>query len=278
MTPEVHGAKLQEMLMFTAIIADDEKASARLLRETLEASGKVRILAVAENGLECLEYLEEHEPDVLFLDVQMGEPSGIDVAETVLESDSPPLIVFVTGHENYAVKAFELAALDYVVKPIDLSEFEARIAETIARIEGTIKSQQYPDLADVRQALAQIANQQQQPVSRKLPIKDYDEGTVRLLDPAAVIYAQRKDRRVYIRTAEHSYPTYFTIEKLAQKLASGGFFRASASAIINLEHVEHMIPNGDGSYDVLLQAGAERVTVAVSRSRARELFDLLDAS
>jgi len=110
----------------------------------------------------------------------------------------------------------------------------------------------------------------------RLPVRDYEQGTIRLVDPADLVYAQRRDRRVVLHTPTTRFPTYYTITRLRQRLAHAGFFQASASAIINLECVEHLIPNGDGSYDALLRLGDQMVNVPISRSRSRELLRLLD--
>ena len=264
--------------MFTAIIADDEPGSARLLRDALKATGQVEVIGQAANGVECLQLLEEMEPDVLFLDIQMGDPSGLDVAEIVLEGEKPPLIAFVTSHDGHAVRAFQLAAVDYVVKTLDIQEFEERIGTTVRRLQEALEHQTGPSPEDFREVLAQLSQRQLHTATRKLPIKDYEEGTVRLINPSEIICVERKDRRVVVRTKDKEFPTYFTIEKLAQRLSGDEFFRANPSALINLEFVEHLIPNGDGSYDVLLSPNGDThdtIVITVSRARSKELMETL---
>jgi len=264
--------------MMTALIVDDEAASRLLLREALENTGQVRVLAEAESGEEALQLVDELCPQVLFLDIQMGELSGLEVARILLDQEAAPRVVFITAHDDYALQAFDLAATDYVVKGLEYGEFAERLARTVERLEEALADTGVPELASIRATLDQLALRQLTPVSQKLPVKDYEQGTVRLLDPEKVVCIERKDRRVVLRTVDHEFPTYFTIERLEQRLANLRFFRANPGAIINLDYVEHLVPNGDGSYDVLLTDASGEVegAITVSRSRAKALFELLN--
>lgn len=263
--------------MITALIVDDEPASRRLLKEALDATGKVQLVGEADSGERGLQLIEELRPQIVFLDIQMGELSGLEVARIVLEQEQPPLIVFITAHDAYAVDAFELAATDYVVKGLEWTDFAERLDRTVDRLAQTLASAEAPELTSIREALDKITQRQVAPVTQKLPVKDYDEGTVRLLDPEKVVCIERKERRVVLRTVDHEYPTYFTIERLEQRLKDLRFFRANPGALINLDYVEHLIPNGDGSYDVLLTdtEGDVESAITVSRSRSKVLFELL---
>ncbi len=231
---------------------------------------------VAANGVECLELLDQHDVDVAFLDIEMPELSGLEVAELALDSETPPLIVFITGHDEYAVQAFELTAVDYVVKTDDLDVFEERVNTTLARIEQQLAGKR-PDYELLRKSIMQLLQQELRPLSHKLPVKDYEEGTVRLLDPKTVIYVTREGRQVVLHTADKDFPTYFTITKLSERLTEAGFLRANRGEIINLQFVEHLIPNGDGSYDAILQDNKGNIitTITVSRGRSKALLESL---
>ncbi|HEY3397535.1 MAG TPA: LytTR family DNA-binding domain-containing protein [Armatimonadota bacterium] len=253
-------------------IADDEPASQRLLQMALEATGRVEIVGVASSGVECLRLWEELSPDVLFLDIKMGEFGGLEVASLVLAAKRPPAIVFITSHDDFALRAFELRAVDYVVKSPDLKSFHERIAETVARLEDQRRSPAPTE--SVRAVVDQLQEREPFPPTRKLPVKDYRQGTVRLIDPTAILYVERKERRAIIHAFGEDFPTYFTVAQLEERLAPAGFFRINPGTIINLDAVQHLIPQGDGSYDVLLKdaaTGSTRV-FTVSRNRARDLF------
>jgi DNA-binding LytR/AlgR family response regulator len=254
--------------MITALIAEENAAAVSQLRRALAAAGEVQVVAVAESGGECLSLLAEHEPDALLLGAMSGSPGVLEVGQTVSGWECAPVLAFVTKETRYAPLAFDLGAVDYVAVAPGARAFAPRVAVMVAR------------LARARAAAAPAAPAEAtaSPLSvlGKLPVKDYTEGTVRLLSTESLICAQRADRRVVLRTRERDYPTYHSIESLARRLAPAGFFRASAGTLINLAHVEHLIPNGDGSYDVLLRAGEQTIQATVSRTRARELLSFLD--
>jgi len=255
--------------MIRALIAEDERKALKYLRLLLEQTGRVEVVGEAVNGFDCMRLVEELRPDVLFLDIRMPGMSGMEVAASVLLMEEPPLVVFVTGYSEHALRAFELEAVDYLVKPID----EARVIMTIERLEKLLG--QKPQQADALQSLIERLTAQEKTTPRKIPVKDYQEGTIRLLDPQQIIYAERRDdRRVHVCTAEKEFPTYYTVEKLAERLGAFGFFRANSGAIVNLDFIDHVIPNGDGSYDLILK-DAQRTDITVSRSRGKALSDLL---
>jgi len=258
--------------MIRAVIADDEQAVREVLKSLVEATGKVTVVGSASDGLECLQLLESTTPDVLLLDIQMPGLSGIEVAEIALQSERPPLVAFITSHDEYAVKAFELGAVDYVVKPFSADATTGRIATTVRRLEAALK-QKTAAVEALRGLVAQLVRER--PSSGKLAVKDYDERTVRLVDVASVICVERRGRRVVIRTAEREFPTYYTVDRLQERLAPAGFARANPAMLINLEYVDHLIPNGDGSYDVLLK-DVRNTVVTVSRSRAKDLLARLE--
>jgi DNA-binding LytR/AlgR family response regulator len=265
--------------MFRAVVADDDATFRRLLVRLLESTGSVEVVGQAEDGAHCLQVWEETTPDVLFLDIEMPELGGIEVAEVVLGSTNPPLVAFITGHDEHAARAFDMDAVDYVVKQADVRVLADRLWQMVARLDRALE-RSTPAVDELRRrvsaigaSLEELARRQGAP-GRRLPIKDYEEGTVRLVDPAEVISAERRDRRVVLRTREHEWPTYYTMDALEDRLRHAGFVRVSRSAIVNIAFIEHLIPNGDGSYDLVLRDGVGSV-VNVSRSRAKELLSAL---
>jgi DNA-binding LytR/AlgR family response regulator len=255
--------------MIRALIAEDERKALKYLKLLLENTGRVEVVGEAVNGLDCLTLMEDVRPDVMFLDIRMPGMSGIEVAASALLMEEPPLVVFVTGYAEHAVRAFELEAVDYLVKPID----ETRVVATVERLEKMLR--QKPTQIGALQSLVARLTAQEKTPSRKIPVKDYEEGTVRLLDPAHITYAERRDdRRVHIHTAEKEFPTYYTVDRLDERLTPFGFFRANSGAIVNVDFIEHVITNGDGSYDLVLK-DKNRTSLTVSRSRGKEMAELL---
>ena len=262
--------------MIRVVIADDEPACLELLQKALEATGKVEIVGTANSGAECLQLWEEKSPDALFLDIKMGQPDGLEVATIVMASPKSTRLVFTTGHDDHAIQAFELHAMDYIVKTPDLKAFKLRIADTVQHLDQSLVAGA-PAVAGMLDLLAELRQREPLSAARKLPVKDYKEGTVRLIDPQSIAFIERRDRRAIIYAQGQEFPTYFTMTQLEERLTAAGFFRVSPSVIVNLNLVEHLIPLGDGSYEVLLRldAGQEPRNFDVSRNRARALFGSL---
>jgi DNA-binding LytR/AlgR family response regulator len=267
--------------MITAFIAEDEAAARELIRTALKDTGRVRVAGEAATGDEALAEIQSMRVDVVFLDVQMPDMTGIEVAEALVEEGDPPQFVFVTGHGEWAAKAFELEAVDYVVKPTDPAEFGRRLAKAVDRVERSLEQESGPDIAELREQVSALASrvgdlsgEPAASVGRRLPIKDYDEGTVRLIEPRHVVYLIRRGDRVVVHTADQEFPTYYTVDQMEQRLGSSGFVRINPGALVNINFVDHLIPNGDGSYDLVL--GDDNATVlTASRRRSKALMEFL---
>lgn len=254
--------------MIQVVIAEDEEVVAAVLKLSLEATGKVTVVGVAATGLECLKVFYETHPDALFLDIDLPDVSGVDVAEAALHSDFPPLIAFVTGHPEYAVKAFELAAVDFVVKPFT----GERLGETIARMETMIRQKSFS-----AEAASQVLDrffQQESRKLRKLVVRDSAADSFQLISIASIITATRLERHVVLRTPEGEFPTTYAVQRLERRLAAEGFFRVNSGTLVNLLHVDRLVPRGDGSYDLILNDG-NHTLIQVSRSRSKELLQAL---
>lgn len=254
--------------MITALIAERNAAAVSHLRRALAATGQVQVVGVASTSAECLDLVVELEPEALILGVPAGSSGALELGQTVSRWDCPPLLVFVIREPRHAAEAFDMGAVDYVTVAPGAKAFEGRVALMVARLTRARTGSD--GAGSAREAASPLRG------LRKLPVKDYNEGTVRLLSTDRLICAQRADRRVVLRTLDRDYPTYHSIGSLARRLGPDGFFRPSAGTLINLAHVEHLIPNGDGSYDVLLRVGEQTIQATLSRSRARELLHLLD--
>jgi DNA-binding LytR/AlgR family response regulator len=263
-----------------AVVAEDEDGYAEALRSSLEATGQVEVVARAASGLECLRRWEEFTPDLLLLDVEMPDLSGIEVAGIVLMAATPPFIVFVTAHSDFAVRAFELHAADYIVKPVSGEELEARIADMVRHVQSTMATREAAAEALRERVEAATARLEslgpEHPFSilGRLPVKDYRAGTVRLVPTKDITHARRDGKRVVIVSEEDELPTYYSIDRLEQRLTQEGFVRVSAGALVNVVWIDHMIPLGDGSYDVLLRDKNQTV-LSASRPRAQALLRAL---
>lgn len=251
------------------LIVDDDTEDVEFLYEALDRfKNKIAVVGKANNGLECIDLIEKLTPEVVFLDIEMPGMNGLEIAKSILDFEEPPIIVFVTAHEGYAVEAFKLEAVDYIVKPPDPN----RIATTIERLERVL-AQKQTTINTLQRVISNISEKQQLSLN-KLLVKDNEERTIRLIDPAAIIYAEKTDRRVIIHTQENNFPTYYSVDKLENRLTLSGFIRANPKVLVNLNYIDHLIPNGDGSYTMILK-DKNNTAHTVSRSHAKELLSLL---
>lgn len=267
--------------VLNAFVAEDEATTSELLCTTLRQTERVKVVGTASTGAEALERIRALRVDVVFLDVKLPDITGIEVAEALVEEGSPPRFVFVTGHSEWAARAFELEAVDYIIKPTDPAELGRRVVRAVERVEQLLDHQPHQDIEALRTQVNALANRlnelQADPgysVGRRLPIKDYDEGTVRLIDPKSVVYLVRKGDRVVVHTADQEFPTYYTVDQMDQRLSAAGFVRISPGALVNIDYVNHLIPNGDGSYDLVL-GDSESTVLTASRRRSRALMEYL---
>ncbi len=243
--------------MLTGLIVDDEPLARVHLRRLLETQG-VQVAGEAESATQALQMAEELRPELLLLDIQMPGLTGMQMAGALLHLDAPPLVVFVTGHSEHAVAAFEQDALDYLVKPVSA----ARLAKTLARARARLAN-----APDRRQAEARVAERVvEAPPLRRLPVRaDY---AVRLIRVETILCATAREKRVFVRSSEGVHRTYYTLTQLEALLPREQFLRIHDSCVVNLDRVEELIFLGNHAYEVRLSDGE---LVPVGRTRYAEL-------
>lgn len=255
------------MTNVTALIADDEP----LLRERLashlaRAWPELRIVAEARNGREAVELFETHEPQVVFLDVHMPGQSGIDAARSMVGRTQ---IVFVTAYEQYAVKAFEQGAIDYLVKPFD----EARLRQTVARLQARLQparggSGDGASAASLdgllEQLAAELRGRAESPRRYLQWIKASVGSTVRLIPVEQVHYLRSDEKYTLVVWDGGEALIRKTIRELADELDPARYAQIHRSVIVNLARVSHVARGLNETADVHLQGRTE--TLPVSRS------------
>jgi len=238
------------------VIVDDEPLARAHLRKLIVALG-VEVVGEAPNALIAIQLAEEKHPDLMFLDVQMPEISGLQLAGTLIQLEQPPLIVFVTGYSEHALAAFDHDALDYLVKPVASD----RLARTLAKVRLRLTDKSARDAAETR-----IGEKSREAPVRRLPVRE--QYSVRLVRVEEIYYASARNKRVYIHTEDAEYSTYYTLTQLEELLPRDGFCRAHESAIVNLERIEQIHFLGNHSYSISL---SNSVQIPVGRSRYPEL-------
>ena len=241
-----------------ALIVDDEELARHVIRGLLQSHEEIEILPEAGNGFEAVKACAEHKPDMIFLDVQMPKLTGFDVLELIGTSI---VVIFVTAYDQYAMRAFDVHAVDYLLKPISRERFEAALERAKSRIgEKPVAVQE----------LATAARAPNEHVER-LVIKD---GTrVTLIPVAKLDYAEAQDDYIALVSQGKKHLKQQSIASLEASLNPANFVRIHRSYIVNLERVARIEPYGKESKIAILTDGTR---LPVSRTGYARLKTLLD--
>ncbi|HEX7004551.1 MAG TPA: LytTR family DNA-binding domain-containing protein [Trueperaceae bacterium] len=231
-----------------AVVADDEPLARRLLEELLRRQGDVEVAANCANGAEALRALEEEQPDVLFLDIQMPELDGFEVLGR-LPPARRPVVVFVTAYDRFAVRAFEVNAVDYLLKPFDEERLEAALGRVRTRL-----SQARPSGSQLAEVLAQL-----RPKGFQTRIAVHEGDRIFLLPVERIDWIEAAGKRVKIHSASRQLAARESIGALEENLDPQRFVRVSRSAIINIDRIREIQRWFQGQYILILEGG-EKVT------------------
>lgn len=227
--------------MIRVVIADDEAPARQKLERWLSEQTDMTVVGVAENGWSAAQYIEQLRPHMVFLDVQMPMLSGLEVAAQ-LEPSSAPLIVFVTAFDEHAVKAFELNAIDYLLKPYDRD----RLARTVQRVRERLQAHQTG-------AAAVAIGRAQAPSCERLLMPDGER--LELIDVASIEWLEADDNYVHVHTAKRSYLLRRAMQDLLSQLGAQRFMRIHKSTAVNLSAIGSLTPLFKGDYEVHLRNG-----------------------
>lgn len=241
--------------MIRALIVDDEAPAREKLERWVAGEPDMQVVGSAGDGLAAAQLIGRLRPDVAFLDIQMAGLSGLEVAAQ-LEAASAPLIVFVTAFDEHAVKAFELNAVDYLLKPYD----RERLARTLERVRERL-GHSAPRTAAVATARAQTAS------SERLLVPDGER--LQLIESASVEWLEADDNYVHVHTAARSFLLRRTLQDLLTQLGERHFVRIHKSAAVNLSAIASLTPLFKGDYEVALRNGR---AVRLSRRYRDALF------
>lgn len=252
------------------LIVDDDERERIVLRYVVEQVKDVQIAGEAVHGLEALMLCQEKKIDLVLLDIAMPEMGGLETARKLTDMKEPPLFAFVTARREMAVDAYELGALDFIVKPID----QNRVEKTIGRAKQRIAHKDHIDEL-VRTRLKERIDfmlesyKNHEVFSNKLPVRE--KGKIILLNQDDIIYCESQGKKVYICTTEgeEGYLSNYTLNELEARLDTTCFFRAHQAFIVNLNYIKEIINFGEGSYILHLNNGNKNIIL--SRSRAKLL-------
>ena len=246
--------------MLKAILVDDEELARQILREYLQNETGVEIAAECANGFEAVKAIADHQPDVVFLDIQMPKLDGFEVLELV---DSPAAVIFCTAYDQYAMRAFEAHAVDYLLKPFT----PERLRTALARAQERLATQK-PDT--VKPAELAAAARPPGQLLERVVVKD---GTkVHIIPIGKLDYVEAQDDYISLHSGGKGYLKQQTISSIEEQLDPKRFVRIHRSYVVNLERIARIEPYTKDSRIVVLGDGTQ---LAVSRSGHAKLRELL---
>jgi two-component system LytT family response regulator len=255
------------------LIVDDEPLARERLRELLDHRPDVAVIGEAEDGLAAVEAIREQVPNLVFLDVQMPGLNGIDVIEEV-GREQMPVTVFVTAYDQYAIKAFDLAAVDYLLKPFDDERFEQAFERARNRIADrdtdAISRRLLRMLQEKDPSLLEDETAPDEPYLERIAVQG--RGKARIVSVDDITHITADGSYAELHTADGTHVIRERMKALAARLDPADFVRVHRSAIVRLDEVELILRSGGGNYAVRLGDGT---TVSVSRGRIEELQERL---
>jgi two-component system LytT family response regulator len=248
------------MDMIKAIIVDDEPLARKRLRTSLEPHANVHVVAECTNGAEAIEAIAEQDPDLVFLDIQMPEVSGLDVADQI-PRDELPIIIFVTAYDEYALDAFERHALDYLLKPFDQERFDKALARGVDQFEQQ-------EQAALAERLDQVVDEIQQERGFQSRVMIKKANSIIFVPVEEIDWIEADGNYVQLHVGDKKHITRCTMRRMENRLDPEHYFRIHRSTIVNLNKVSSIEPWFHGDYKVVLHNGKE---LTLSRNYKRIL-------
>jgi len=260
-------------MAINTIIVDDEKPAREELAFLLKGFAEINLIGQGKNGIEAVNLIKEHAPDLVFLDVQMPGLDGFGVLKRLVERKlKVPHVVFATAFDQYAVQAFDVNAVDYVLKPFD----KARIGKAIQRARREIEAQESP--ADrLEQLVSQLGAAGKPTAAAPTKILVKSQQRMLLVDADDLVYASIEDGLISVMSKEvEGSSNYRTLEELHAALDSDSFWRPHRSYLVNIHHIKEVVPWFKSSFMIKMN-DKKQTEIPVSRQqtkRLRELFKL----
>lgn len=242
--------------MLNALIVEDEYLAREELSFMIREHSTINVLASVEDGLEAFRFLQEHEVDVIFLDINIPSIDGLLLAKNLRKSSRPPLIVFVTAYKEFAVEAFELEAFDYILKPYN----EPRIINLLHKLENQAAQPAPPAPASVQPAPVRTVN--------------LNKGESIIVTPCEdIYYAEADEKLTWVYTASDRFMMSMTLSEFIARLPAEGFFRCHRSYCVNIQKIREIAPWFNSTY--LLKLYDLKAEIPVSRSHTKAFRQLM---
>lgn len=221
--------------MIKAILIDDEPLACALLQEMLKPHDTIHIVAVCHDGFDGLKKIQEYAPDVIFLDIQMPKITGIEMLELLPD---PPRVIFTTAYDAYAIKAFDVNALDYLLKPYSQERLNLAVEKLLQELGMNENKKDYSQIATPESA-------------NRIVVKD--GTTIKILPVNEVLYIEAASDYVKITTQDRYYLKHGTMQHFEDTLSSAVFIRAHRSFLVNTAHIHKLELYEKGGYCIVLR-------------------------
>jgi two-component system LytT family response regulator len=256
---------MSETTKIRTLIVDDEELARDRIQTLLEMQPDVEIIGVCTDGLSALEAIEKQHPDLVFLDVQMPGLDGFEVVEQ-LDPANAPAIVFVTAHDGHAIRAFEIHALDFLLKPFDQTRFE----KALDRARGKVKSSKGTSVIDSQLVsfLEELREERKYP--ERLIVKS--SGRVFFVRTEEIDWVEASGNYVKIHTKSEAHLLRESMKNMEAKLDPKIFVRIHRSAIVNIDRIKELEPWFHGEYIVIMRDGTRLTASRVFSDRLSALI------
>jgi len=228
-------------LKIRAVIIDDEPLARQVIREFLENHPEVEITGETGNPLKALEIIRVEKPDLLFLDIQMPEMNGFELLDQLT---NPPTIIFCTAYDEFAIKAFEANAIDYLLKPFDQERFDRALEKARRFIKGEAPAPQMD-------RLLHYLTQHQRPM--RFLVKKGNRMVV--VSPDELLWVEAQEDYSLLHTEKGNFLVSRSLQELEKRLSSSGFMRIHRSALVNSQAIKEIHPWSSGRYLLILKNG-----------------------
>ena len=247
------------------LIVDDEPPARRRMRALLKARDDVVVCGEAAHGGEAIDLLGKGQVDIVLLDIQLPVASGVEVIEAV-GVERMPLVIFVTAYDEFAIRAFELNAVDYLLKPVD----PARLSEAIDRAAARLDRR-----ADGRDALRGALDELRRArAAQRIPVRE--DGRIRFVDVDEIDYAVAEGNYVRLRAGGANHLIRETLSNLEERFATHGFLRIHRAILVQVDRIVELAPLFHGAYSVRLKDGTRLVSGRTYRDKLRQALTLDD--
>ena len=261
------------MTPLRVIVVDDEQLAREELCYQLDRLVDVETVAQAGNGLEALTAIDRHGPDLVFLDVQMPGLTGFEVARRLLDDDDPPAVVFVTAYDQHAIEAFEVNAVDYLLKPVEPGRLEQAVHRARRRLSSDRAGAQPPRLNDQLEQIVKMMAVGRDSRRDQVALKVGERFL--LVQANEIIYASLADDSINIVTGQVvGTSNYRTLDDLQARLDPAVFWRVHRSHLVNINKIKEIVPWFSRNY-ILRMKDAKATEIPVSRSQTKRLREYL---